>query len=459
MVDVITTDVSARPAISLGPLAPGGHRFDLGSKGFLIRFGRSLALAFCGEGIQSVFHFALNLVLIRALSTRDYGIFAIVFTTGIIALSYGNAAITIPAIAKLARPRRSRAVRFQEVLAGSIVAVFALLAGTTLAIGFVVAIHDLPTAVAAGSFVGLWLIRNHLRIILMTVRKTTAATLSDVCYAISGGVLGIPAVLFAGAAWGAAPALLSLTLSNLLGIGVALYALGPRLRVSARRRIVARYRMNLPQVTWSVVGTTAWNIQGQALTFIVAAIAGPVAYAPIGAAMLLFAPLRTALTAFMNVFRPELVIALAERRDQWLRVATLAVSLIVVIAFLGIGFAIWLSWPLLDRHVFANKFEGASLPLVVALAGLGAMTSSAYNIWLTLLQAAGAFRAIAVATWLGAIVGFVSVCALVGTAPIAWSIAGMVIGEATCGTYLWLAVRRLLKGSDLGQSANLKFAT
>lgn len=452
--------ISMKPVTSHDALALRGHRSDLRSRGFLIRFGRSLALAFCGEGIQSVFHLALNLVLIRALSPRDYGIFAIVFTTGVLALSYGNAAITMPAIAKIARPSRSRGVRFQEVLSGSIVLVFALLAGTALAIGSVVAIDDLQIALAAGSFVGLWVVRNHLRIVLMTVRKTTAATLSDVCYAISGTVLGIPVVLFAGAAWSAAPALLSLTVANLLGIAVALYALGPRLRVSARRRIVARYRMTLPQVTWSVVGTTAWNIQGQALTFIVAAFAGSAAYAPIGAAVLLFAPLRTALTAFMNVFRPELVIALAERRVQWLRVAALVVSVIVVIAFLGIGFAIWLSWPLLDRHVFAGKFDGASLPLIVALAGLSAMISSAYNISLTLLQAAGAFRAIAVATWLGAIVGFVSVCALMSAAPIAWSIAGMAMGEAACGIYLWFAVRRLLKGNDFGpKRQSLKFAT
>ena len=65
---------------------------------------------------------------------------------------------------------------------------------------------------------------------------------------------------------------------------------------------------------WSLVDATTWNVQSQALTFLVAAIAGPAAYAPVAAAIVLFSPLRPAISAVVNVFRPDFASALAARQ-------------------------------------------------------------------------------------------------------------------------------------------------
>jgi O-antigen/teichoic acid export membrane protein len=48
----------------------------------IIRLGRSFLLSLGGEGLQSGFHFVLNLLLIRLLSPHDFGVFAIAFVLG-----------------------------------------------------------------------------------------------------------------------------------------------------------------------------------------------------------------------------------------------------------------------------------------------------------------------------------------------------------------------------------------
>ena len=105
--------------------------------------------------------------------------------------------------------------------------------------------------------------------------------------------------------------LLALTLANVVAIFVALRALGRHARVSFRRNVWRRYRAIWSDISWSLFGTTTWAIQGQGLMFLVAAIVGPAAYAPLAVGVVLFTPLRPAISAFINVFRPDFGAALA----------------------------------------------------------------------------------------------------------------------------------------------------
>ena len=86
----------------------------------LIQLGRNFLLSLGGEGLQSGFHFILTLVLIRLLSLHDFGIFAIAFVLGGIALTYGNAFVTVPATVRLARMKSRGAVDYLDVVFGSI---------------------------------------------------------------------------------------------------------------------------------------------------------------------------------------------------------------------------------------------------------------------------------------------------------------------------------------------------
>ena len=80
----------------------------------------------------------------------------------------------------------------------------------------------------------------------------------------------------------------------------------------SREEYARRYAAIRSDVAWSLVGVVTWSIQSQALLVLVAAIAGPAAYAPIAAGMVLLSPLRPAIWALINVARPKFAVALAE---------------------------------------------------------------------------------------------------------------------------------------------------
>jgi O-antigen/teichoic acid export membrane protein len=307
------------------------------------------------------------------------------------------------------------------------------------------AVGHAAAAVAAGAFIGLWTFRNHVRSAMFARRMMTKATVSDFSYAASGIIL-IAGLLWAGADLHNVTAVFAaLAAANLVAIFVALYTPGRRLRVSFRRSVWQRYRAIWPDIVWSLIGVTTWNVQGQGMMFLVAAIAGPAAYAPVAAGIVLFSPLRPAISAVVNVFRPDFVSALANGRYRRVTVTLYGLSAIIVLACAAVSICIWLGWPLLQAHVFGEKFANASMPLIVALAGLIALIYKTYYVPLTLVQAAGQFKPVAIATTLGGIVGLLTVSVLLATTSVAWSLAGVVAGETTCGIYLWISALRILR--------------
>ena len=411
----------------------------------IVRLGRNFMLSLGGEGLQSGIHFVLNLVLIRILSPHDFGIFAIAFVLGGLSLTYGNALVSTPAAVLIPRLKSGRAADFQEVVFGSIALLISALIAIIVLAGLWFATGQTPEAVAGGAFAGLWTLRNHVRCVMFARHAMVAATLSDFSYSTSG-VLFIGAVLFL------LPdlpqltgVLLALTLANIVAVFVALRALGRHARVSFRRTVWRRYRAIWSDVAWSLFGTTTWAIQGQGLMFLVAAIVGPAAYAPLAVGVVLFTPLRPAISAFINVFRPDFGAALAKRELGRLRVTMLSITVLILLACVAVGGAIWLGWPLLQTYLFAGKFGDAPMPLIVALSGIAAATYFTYNVPLALVQGAGEFRPVALATTFGAIVGLASVAVLLAVTSVAWSLAGFIAGEAVCGLYLWISAQRILR--------------
>ncbi|TMJ02052.1 MAG: hypothetical protein E6G97_14600 [Alphaproteobacteria bacterium] len=411
----------------------------------LVRLGRNFLLSLGGEGLQSGIHFVLNLVLIRILSPHDFGIFAIAFVLGGISLTYGNALVSTPAAVLIPRLKSRWAADFHEVVFGSIA--LAIAAGIALVVtaGLWLATGQMTEAIAGGAFAGLWTLRNHLRCVMFARHAIVAATLSDFSYSMSG-------VLFVAGALVLLPdlpqltgVLLALTAANIVAVFVALRTRGHRARVSFRRTVWRRYRTIWSDVAWSLFGTTTWAIQGQGLMFLVAAIVGPAAYAPLAVGVVLFTPLRPAISAFINVFRPDFGAALARKELGRLRVTMLSITALIFLACVAVGGAIWLGWPLLETYLFAGKFDGAPMPLIVALSGVAAATYFTYNVPLALVQGAGEFRPVALATTFGAIVGLTSVAILLAVTSVAWSLAGFIAGEAMCGLYLWIAAQRILR--------------
>lgn len=411
----------------------------------IVRLGRNFLLSVSGEGMQSGIHFALNLVLIRILSPHDFGVFAIAFVLSGIALTYGNAMVSTPAAVLIARLKNTRAANFQDVMFGSITLVISASIAIIVAAGLWFATGQGAEAIAGGAFSGLWTLRNHVRNVMFARQAMAAATLSDFSYTITA-VFSVGWVLFQLADFPhLTGVLLALTTANIVAIFVALRALGRRVRISLRRNVWRRYRAVWPDVSWLLVGTTTWAVQGQALMFLVAVMVGPAAYAPLAVGVVLFTPLRPAVSAFINVFRPNFGILLARGQLRRLRVTMYLVVVLIVLSCAAVGDAIWLGWPILDTYLFAGKFENAPMPLIVALSGIAAAIYFTYNVPLTLIHGAGEFRPVALATTFGATVGLTSVSILLAVTSAAWALAGFIAGEAVCGLYLWISAQRILR--------------
>jgi hypothetical protein len=239
--------------------------------------------------------------------------------------------------------------------------------------------------------------------------------------------------------------LLALAGANLLAIVVAFRVLCLRPRVTFRPTVWRRYAAIRSDVAWSLVGVVTWSVQSQALLVLVAAFAGPAAYAPVAAGMVLLSPLRPAIWALINVARPKFAVALAQGKMRQVSAILYSLCAIVALSCLAAGVVIWLGWAYLEAHIFDGKFSDAQMPLIVGLSGLTVLAYLTYNVPLALIHAAGQYKPVALATTFGAVVGLTSVAILLKVASVPWSLAGMAAGEAVCGIYLAAAAIRILR--------------
>jgi len=409
--------------------------------------GRNFLLSLSGEGVQSGFHFALNLLLIRVLSAHDFGVFAIVFVLGGISLTYGNALISVPATIELARHKSARTFDYLDAAFGTIAFLISIAIAIVTTAGLWLTIGTGSQALAGGAFVGAWTLRNHIRAVMFARYAPEAATLSHLGYSMTA-VAPIAGMLVLGRTLDVTNVLTALVTGNVVGCYLPLRLRHRPIRLRFGKETRRRYQNIWSNVAWSLFGTATWNIQGQGLMFLVASIAGPAAYAPIAAATVLFNPLRPAVAAFVGVFRPDFVRALVARRVRHLILVSSVVSAMIVFGCALVGIVIWFAWPYLDAHIFGDKFGDASMPLILALSGVSATIYLTYTVSLTLVQAAGNFKAVAVATTIGAFVGVVSILFLLAKFSVAWSLLGSVFGELACGIYLAVAAARILRGAS-----------
>jgi len=189
----------------------------------IIRLGRNFLLSLGGEGLQSGFHFVLNLVLIRVLSPHDFGVFAIAFVLAGLSITYGNALVTTPAAVLIPRLKTRHAANFQDVIFGSVALVIAVLIAIIVAAGLWFATGQMMEGIAGGAFCGLWTLRNHVRCVLFARHAITAAALSDLSYAATGALLVSGVLLIPSDLPQLTGVLLALTATNIVAIFVALH--------------------------------------------------------------------------------------------------------------------------------------------------------------------------------------------------------------------------------------------
>ncbi len=386
----------------------------------------TFAVTLFGEVVQSGFHFALNIMLVRSLTQHDYGVFAIVFLAGGLALTYVRALAGVPISTFLPAQRDRRAGRAIDVTFGTGALAVSVVVGLGIA-GFLV-VADTVNPVAGGAFVLLWCLRSYLRLALYAKNLAAFATASDVTFALSGAALAFLLVHGDDAAR-TDGVFVALACAHAVGIATALLAVRQPIRLSLKASSWRRYHTIRRQLGWSLVGVTTTNLQGQGQTLAMALLLGPDAYAPIAAALILFAPLRLGAAALVNMTQPEMgaQIGRGDRRGA-VRLAGLTAGLLLL-GCTAYGLLLLVSMPLIETHFFAARFSGQAFGLIVLILWAVVTVSLTYAPLRVLLEVLQDFRFLAALSAVAAVAGLLTVCALLLTVPPEWSLLGLLMSE------------------------------
>lgn len=392
----------------------------------LSRLVRRFILMLGGEVTQSAFHFGINIVLARSLSPHDYGRFAILFLVGGLALTYIRSLAGVPATITIPPRAGRRAARGFDVTFGTV----AVILSATIAAGVCAALMATSdiNALAGSLFVGLWSLRSYLRLALFAKHRPAISGLGDVVFALSGTAFTVAMIHFQGAP-GLDATLFALACANGLGIVASLALLREPIRLSLGRSVRRRYGAMIPTLSWSLVNVTTANVQGQGQSLLVAAMAGPAAYAPMAATFVLFSPLRLSASALINMVQPEVAGHLARGNFTLARRFALICSGLLGLGCIAYGAIILSVLELIEHKLFAGQFAGAPMMLIAVAAWAIVTVSLIHAPMRILMETMQDFRPLSVIAGVSVGIGSVAVIGLLLLAQPAWSLFGVLISE------------------------------
>jgi O-antigen/teichoic acid export membrane protein len=403
----------------------------------LSRAAGRLGLTIGGEAMQSGLHFALNIILIHTLPALDYGVFAITMVIGGIGLTYTRSLTAMPACIYLGRSRSKAAARFYE---GAFGAAAIVVSGLIALVAVVPLGAGAPSSALAGAgFVGLWCARSHLRTVHFAFGRYRIATLGDLAFAISGGLLAALAVSRGGNP--ITGVFLALAAGNVLGSATMQLLAGEPVRARFDRRARSFYLRLLSRLSWSVFSVTTANLQSQGIALLVVGLSGPAAFAPIAAMLVVFAPLRIVATALANSIQPEMSKLAANCGVEEIRSLSRRCMLILGIAGLVYGAAAMALLPLMK----SPSLEGEPIYFIGIFAWLIYLLNLLSVAPRTILEVLMRFRSMASITAAAAVVGMGVIAIVLQVAPASWALAGPSLGEAIVLVGAWVVAMRGLR--------------
>jgi O-antigen/teichoic acid export membrane protein len=398
------------------------------------------ALAAVGPVGSAAAQFLLSLILLRVLSPHDFGSFSFLLVATVLSWGVWSALLCAPLPVLLARADEGD----REALGDTIFA--ADLAGAAVAgLVFFGLARLLGVATGASVLFALYgaaaLVRWFARAHAYAHGRQLRTTASDLVYGVAlvAGVGGLAAAGQATLGTAYAALLASAALGLLPFGGDFLRRQFVRVRPAALGRYPAIWREH---AGWSLLGVLTTEATANAHAYLVTALAGPAAFAPIAASALMIRPIGVAQNALSDFERAEMArdigrgevgAALAAVRTfRWVLVAAWGATALLAAALL-FG-APRLIFP--AHYPLPFLVTGAALWMVVAGVRLVRAPES------VLLQAAGSFRALAMASVGSAALSIAAVAALLRLAGPLWSIGGVMLGEALFAAVTWLAAHR-----------------
>ncbi len=389
----------------------------------LRRYGEALF----SQGAVSIFHFAMNLVLVRAFEPVEYGAFALAFVASMILAAVINALFTVPLSVLAPGSSPDDDSEIERNLSAPALALGLLFAMLGSGIGLLSPGGAGATTIAASFFVGSFTVRHHMRGAGYARFDTRSVLWSDVLYVVVSAI-GLAFVTFLSSVPDTAGVMLGfLVVGNLAASALLARSIDVRLRSPSL--LLERYRPYWDKSKWALVGAVATMVVTQGHSVIIGSIAGAAAFAPIAAGFVLFGPVRILFATVQNVLRPEMAKALATGDRSLANRMTFVASVAGLAMVCATSLVILLGWGPVATRLFDEQYGDEPMAWIVA--GWGVVTAIAASRVgpNALLQAQVRFAELARAAVLagGANIIFVTTTVLATSAP--WTIPAVGAAE------------------------------
>ena len=388
------------------------------------------------QGIVSIFHFALNIALVRQLEPAEYGFFAIVFAAGLITASASNALFTVPLSvlrpgeSAPAQERLDRRLTTPAVMFGAVVAVCTSVTALMLA-----ADRSATVALAAGGFVGTFGIRMHGRGAGYARFDAQAVLRADLAYVLVGASATFAVLSLGPDERSAGAILIVLSVANV--VSMALMTSRSMIGSILTRSVISSYRPYWSHARWALVGAIATMLASQGHGLIISALKGAEAFAPIAAGFVLFGPVRILFSTIQNVLRPEMARSISEKSiGSAARQAYLA-SAATVTMVVGLSGFIAVLWGPIFEALYAEQYADEPMVRIVVFWAVVSLIGAARTGSNALLQAMTQFARLSYVGVAGASVAMTLVAVAALFASIPFTILAVAAGETvmTIGTF------------------------
>lgn len=300
---------------------------------------------------------------------------------------------------------------------------------------------DWPTAFAFSAYAGIALLRWYGRAQAYVEGRQWSVTRSDLAYAL--------VVLAAPVGIGMFPdaALLITSLTLLTAVTAGLIILQPRTFVGDLRQFTLGHARAYSAIwhshgRWALLGVVTTEATANGHAYLVTLLRDPSQFAPIAVSSLLIRPLTIGCNALSEYERPRLARRIADKDLDGTRKGVLSFRLMLMAIWLATATAAAMLMIFAPHLVFPAKYEtqliatGGILWMVVGMVRLLRTPDS------VMLQAAGAFRTLAMASILSAVVSLLTVTVLILVSGSLWSIGGILLGELIFALSIWKRSQR-----------------
>lgn len=397
------------------------------------RFVISLGAQFAMSG----FHMGLGLALVLIVTRYDFGVYSFAFVLAMFAGALNNALISTPLTVYTPVIKDEVERLEQEALFTSLnLLLFAGLCLVGIAYSILSSV-DTAIGLSMTAFVSTYAARQYSRSYGYARFKPLVTATGDIAY-VCAGLLIISTILFVN--WGqdisVVYILFALATANLFAMFVERWRLhGPGRRWFSFSKLNG-YGVIWEQSRWALAGAVTTLIVSQAHALIVTTTAGPTAFAPLAAGMVLFGPVRVALLTWQNMVKPELALALSNNQGESVKKQIRKTVVLVAVAVIAFALCLWLAWPYINQWLYAKRYADQPMGYIVCMWTIITFFAAIYNAPSAALQAMKDFRVLAMASVYGAIISAVLVCLLLFFYSPASTLLGIIAAECFMAVYL-----------------------